>query len=88
MTTPEEVARVAASLTKAQIDALVNAATLLDFMAGEGICMAEGPRLCADEVVMALSDAFDLSWDQDFGSELRAHLQANPDTGRMPGRAG
>lgn len=72
---PDERAR----LTPAQINALVNAATLLDHLAGEGAGMMPkermGEPLWADEVCLSISEAFGFEWGDNLGLAVRRILE-------------
>lgn len=74
MTNPE-IEEIVRGLTKAQIDAITNVARFLDAMAGEGIGQEiDGETLWADDLVLALANAFGIEWDGDFGLSVRDHI--------------
>lgn len=58
--TPEEIAAIARSLTKAQREAVYKALVLLDGFAGSGIGHedGDGEMVWSDDVWLSLSDAF------------------------------
>jgi hypothetical protein len=83
MTGASEMAALAERvLTKAQSTSLIDAVMLLDHCAGEGLGMdrENAGTLWADDVVVALADAFGIEWDEDFLARARAALaQASSD---------
>lgn len=75
MTDPTEIARVAAGLTRAEVDLIVLVASVLDAQAGDGLgTTVNGQTVWIDDLVLQLAEAFGIEWDADFGEAVRDHI--------------